>query len=298
MVPTEYEITISGPRPDITELYKKFASSRARIAESTRNEVGPQATIFINEPEDDIDSRLTFLAGLINRAEEDETKEIFEIHVRNLSRSEPVAGSAQFLTPFSPVPGLLVRPWLAGQASHIPADPEAIILDPDFAFGTGKHPTTRLCLELLSQLFAKEKNFSGLKDSTVLDLGCGTGLLAIVAARLGAGKVLGLDINHQAVIAARRNVSINGLAGKIEIRQGSLEMTPEKYDLVLANLVTSVLLQAGKEMAPHLCKQGRAIVSGFSLKQAPDMRRFFTRQGLKIEDQTTTEGWAALLLSR
>lgn len=162
-------------------------------------------------------------------------------------------------------------------------------LDPGMAFGTGLHPTTRMCLLACERLVTH-----GMK---VLDLGTGSGILAIAAAKLGAESVLGLDVDSVAAGVAARNVEMNGLVDRITTRQGSIEqaMTSEGYDLVLANIIASVIV----DLAPSLQKVTRPggvlVVSGIIQEREEWVREALLMSGLQI-DETYSEGdWRAMV---
>jgi ribosomal protein L11 methyltransferase len=144
------------------------------------------------------------------------------------------------------------RLWIV-PSWHDAPDPTAtnLILDPGMAFGTGSHPTTRLCLEwLCAEVHGNE---------SVLDYGCGSGILGIAAARLGAGRVLGVDIDPHALVAARNNAERNNAS--LELRSSS-DPLDECFDLVVANILTNPLCL----LAPLLCSRagtnGRMALSG------------------------------------
>lgn len=142
---------------------------------------------------------------------------------------------------------------------HAAPDPAAInlILDPGMAFGTGSHPTTRLCLEWLSDaIHGGEK---------VLDYGCGSGILAIAAAKLGAGSVLGVDIDDNALTAARDNAANNQVT--LELRH-SREPLDKTFDLVVANILTNPLCVLAPLLAARVAPGGRIALSGILESQA------------------------------
>lgn len=142
---------------------------------------------------------------------------------------------------------------------HATPDPAAInlILDPGMAFGTGSHPTTRLCLDWLSETIRGGEK--------VLDYGCGSGILAIAAAKLGAGSVLGVDIDDNALTAARDNAAKNRVT--LELRH-SREPLEETFDLVVANILTNPLCVLAPLLAARVAPGGRIALSGVLESQA------------------------------
>ncbi|HWP34841.1 MAG TPA: 50S ribosomal protein L11 methyltransferase, partial [Thermodesulfobacteriota bacterium] len=148
-------------------------------------------------------------------------------------------------------PGIVVAPtW-----DSYDARPGEIVLrlDPGLAFGTGTHPSTRLCLAALAALRPVGR---------VLDLGTGSGILAIAAAKLGAREVLALDTDPVAVGVARANVARNDVAGAVRVEPGSLEAASGRFDCALANLAAAPLLAMAGELAERLSPGGVAVLSG------------------------------------
>jgi ribosomal protein L11 methyltransferase len=177
---------------------------------------------------------------------------------------------------------LTVRPpW--EPASDTPID---LVIDPGRAFGTGAHATTRLCLELLLELEAPQGPF--------IDVGSGSGVLAIAAAKLGFGPVLALDVEREAVQATGENAERNGV--ELEVRRFDLraEAVPEA-DTVAANLL-GPLLRDWAARAPKL--PGRLIASGLLTSEADAIAEAFTSRGLHQLERRTGGEWSALLLER
>ena len=173
-------------------------------------------------------------------------------------------------------------------------DSGTVIIDAENAFGTGKHPSSCLCLQFLVSA-ARSSSREG-KGGDVLDFGCGTGLLAIAAIALGARKALGVEIDRQSVQTARKNVALNRLEHRITIRQGSWEEVQGKFDLVLANLVPAVLFRTGQNIPNHLKDEGRAVIAGFGRNQMGDMERFFMDAGLFTQKTMIQDGWGLLVM--
>jgi ribosomal protein L11 methyltransferase len=167
-------------------------------------------------------------------------------------------------------------------------------LDPGMAFGTGMHPTTQLCLETLEDEVSPGGN--------VIDLGCGSGILAIAAAKLGAGRVLGVDIDPQAVRTARENVLLNGVELSVEIRPGSLqELLKEERSasLVVANILAVVvreMLAAG--LAGTVQPRGRLVLSGILEEQSAAVEDAIREAGLRVEEKRIRQDWVALVAEK
>ena len=157
-----------------------------------------------------------------------------------------------------------------------------IELDPGMAFGTGSHPTTRLCLEWLCEAVTP--------GASVLDYGCGSGILSIAAVRLGAGDVLGIDIDEKAVEAARDNAQRNHVAMRL---QHSGQPLSEQFDIVVANILTNPLKVLAPLLAARVAPGGRIALSGVLVEQANDVIAAYA-PFIALEVGDTHEGWARL----
>lgn len=179
------------------------------------------------------------------------------------------------------------RLWIVPSWHEAP-NPEAInlILDPGMAFGTGSHPTTRLCLEWL------EREVRG--GETVLDYGCGSGILAIAAARLGCASVTGVDIDPQAVIAANNNAEANNVTATFFDSADSLS---GQFDLVVANILSNPLKILAAAICAHVQPGGKLALSGILAEQAEEIIEIY-RPWLALTIADQREGWVCLAGSR
>jgi ribosomal protein L11 methyltransferase len=179
---------------------------------------------------------------------------------------------------------LVIRPtWRRHRA--LPGD-VVIALDPGMAFGTGLHPSTRLCLVALESL--------ELDGARVLDVGCGSGILSIAAARLGAHRVDGVDTDPIAIEATLANVRRNRLVRRIRPRLGTLPSDRGPFDVVLANLVASVLVALASELAAELAYGGTIVASGIVVDREADVRVAFEAAGLSVGQRDIDGDWIAL----
>ncbi len=175
-----------------------------------------------------------------------------------------------------------------------------LALDPGAAFGTGLHPTTRLCLRALER-HALEGRLEGAR---VLDVGCGSGILGLAALRLGAASVFGVDTDSLAVETAAANARRNRLARRTRFRSGSLPSGAPAFDLVLANLIASLLVELASLLAAELRPAsrgrppGRLVASGIFVDREPDVRRAFEAVGLAVRERETEGEWVALEAER
>jgi ribosomal protein L11 methyltransferase len=168
-------------------------------------------------------------------------------------------------------------------------------LDPGMAFGTGLHPTTRLCLAALETLADEGRVAGGPAGSArVLDVGCGSGILAIAAGKLGARDLLGVDTDPIAVESTLANACLNGLTRRIRVRQGSVPTGEPPFDLVLANLIASLLVQLAPDLRAELAPGGRILASGIFRDREADVVAAFGAAGLTMGRRWAEEDWVAL----
>ena len=170
--------------------------------------------------------------------------------------------------------------------------PEDVVLalDPGMAFGTGLHPTTRLCLAGVEALADR----GVLAGTRVLDLGCGSGILAIAALKFGAASALGLDTDPIAIEATLANARRNALIRRLRAREGSLPSRQSPFDVVLANLIAGLLVPLAGGLADELRPGGVLLASGIFVDREGDVRAAFEAVGLEITGRTAEGDWVAL----
>ena len=222
----------------------------------------------------------------------------------------------QFFKPFYLTEGLLITPSWEGSATQGSAAPckendLVVTIDPGMAFGTGQHATTKLCAELLLKFLKQNPNCS------VLDLGTGSGILAIIAHKAGASKVTAVDIDPEALDAARENFEKNGCADKItlldNIERDEVPRVADPrdadprdavpFDLIVANILSSTLVQLKPELERLLAPQGTLIVSGILKEETDEFCRNFQdfrvcdpSQRGGVREKHFLEDWAAFLI--
>jgi ribosomal protein L11 methyltransferase len=171
--------------------------------------------------------------------------------------------------------------------------PEDVVieLDPGMAFGTGLHPTTQMCLVALEEL-----NRPG---ASVLDMGTGSGILAIAGAKLGAERVLAVDNDPVAVKTARGNVAANGVQDIVRVARGSLPDVSGSYDLVVVNILAKVIVEmAHAGLATRVRAGGTLIAAGIIDDQSAKVVAALEQNGLELVDQRQVEDWVCLLAQR
>ncbi len=183
-------------------------------------------------------------------------------------------------------------------ADKVPEGVEALWIEAAMAFGTGHHDTTKGCLEALDRLAAQ-----GFQPRRVVDIGCGTAVLAMAAARLWPVTVLASDIDAVAVDTAAANVIANGLDGRvicIEAAGFAHQMLEDNapYDLVLANILKQPLIDLAPQMAAMVAPGGRIILSGILVTQADEVVEIYEAQGFSVDRRDDLGDWSALTLAR
>lgn len=177
----------------------------------------------------------------------------------------------------------------------VPRGPNTLLIDAGEAFGTAHHATTQGCLLALDQL-ARQRRFE-----RVLDLGCGSGVLAIAAARaLPRAKIEASDNDPQAISVARNNARLNGVAGRIRVRIAEGlprgRVREASYDLILANILADPLVAMAPDVARALAPGGVAVLSGLLVRQAERVIAAYRSQGLALADHRRIAGWSTLTL--
>ncbi|MFY0990344.1 50S ribosomal protein L11 methyltransferase [Halomonas sp. C05BenzN] len=184
------------------------------------------------------------------------------------------------------------RLWIV-PSWHEPPEPGAVNLhlDPGLAFGTGTHPTTALCLEWLDGLAVADE----IEGREVLDVGCGSGILAIAALRLGAAGAVGTDIDPQALQASRDNAQRNDVAER-DLRLCYPEQLDagETFPIVVANILAGPLVELAPMIAGHVAPGGRLTLSGILEHQAEEVLEAYRAEGLLMEAPVGREGWVRL----
>ena len=196
--------------------------------------------------------------------------------------------------------GLLILPaWLPCPPEH--AERRLIAMDPGSAFGTGSHPTTRLCLEALELLAARTPE--GLAGLRVADLGCGSGVLGLAALRLGAASVAAADTDSLAVRATTDNAALNGLTPQVRVQLGSVEALAELLeaqpaDLLLCNILAPVIQALCPAFNTVLAANGVGLLSGLLVDQAPALQLALRDEGWQAELTAEQSQWGLMTIRR
>ena len=169
-------------------------------------------------------------------------------------------------------------------------DQKLIRLDPGLAFGTGGHTTTQLVLLAMERAMTK--------PLSVMDVGTGSGILAIAASLMGAKNVLATDISDEAVTAAQENIKLNGIDNITVKKANLLKDTKHSFDLIIANILAEILLDLIPDLDDHLNKNGQVIFSGIDYKQLPKIEKSLNENGFEIKMKMQEKRWIGLLIGR
>lgn len=183
---------------------------------------------------------------------------------------------------------LIVPSW-----EHVEQNDDSVILriDPGMAFGTGGHETTRLCLELLEEILNR---MPAMTIPSLLDLGTGSGILAMAAVKLGAGRVWAVDIDPLAVEVASENIAINELSDLIRCDTTPLESISENFDILLANILAEELVRLAPQLVARLQTGGSLVLSGILAEKEALVRNGFTSCSLQYMETRHSGEWVAL----
>lgn len=175
---------------------------------------------------------------------------------------------------------------------YLHIDGEIIIeLDPGMAFGTGTHETTKMCAELLEK-YVKE-------DFLVLDVGCGSGILSIIAAKLGASEVYAVDIDEVAVRVANENNELNHTNTIVTTSVGIIDNVPvQKYDIVVANIIASVIVDIAVQVPEYLNESGLFLTSGIIKERKEEVIEAYIAHGFKLIDDKELGEWVAMVFTK
>lgn len=214
----------------------------------------------------------------------------YSIQIAGCEAQDWVNNWKQYFHPMPIGEKLLIRPtW---EEEYDAGGRTVLHLEPGLAFGTGSHPTTRLCLETLEKIVKP--------GDSVLDVGCGSGILSIAALLLGADSALGIDIDKLAVKTANENARKNGLDERrfLAVEGNLTDKVCETYDIVVANIVADVILQFNKTAAAYLKAGGTYITGGIIDTREDEVLCSFAQNGFTVKARFEDKGWLVFVLTK
>lgn len=177
----------------------------------------------------------------------------------------------------------------------LPEEGDIIIeINPGMAFGTGTHATTRMCLEAIEHLIRN----SSKPIRSMLDVGMGSGILSIAATKLGIKKIVGIDIDPIALTCAKQNIAKNHVADRVSIKEVSLKKLNRRFDLVVANILTDILIKLRNDLCSHLNKNGILILSGILSENKSRVDKKFTSKKLSLIDSYHDTDWICMVFQK
>lgn len=195
----------------------------------------------------------------------------------------------QFFKPHRVSERLAVRPpW---EEADFGDQVQLLVIEPGMAFGTGTHPTTRLCMKALDELLAASHS----EPASMLDVGCGSGILSISAVKLTQGlRALALDVDPEAHRVTQENSEVNGTQDRVQVLSGLLEEVQEPAALVVANILAHILLRLRDDLVRCTEPGGQLLLSGIGAGQEEEVKASFQAAGMELVRQQELEGWVAL----
>lgn len=214
----------------------------------------------------------------------------YSIQIDDCATEDWVNNWKQYFHPMPIGEKLLIRPtW---EDEYDAGGRKVLHIEPGLAFGTGSHPTTKLCLETLEKYIDE--------NSTVLDIGCGSGILSIASLLLGAKSAFGVDIDSLAVKTAQANALENGFdESKFKAVQGNLsDKVSEKYNVVVANIVADIIMEFNKEVGKYLENDGVYITGGIIESREDEVLLSFAQNGFEVKERFEEKGWLVFVVKK
>jgi ribosomal protein L11 methyltransferase len=199
----------------------------------------------------------------------------------------------RFFKPLRITKNIIVKPsWERYSAT---GRETVIEIDPGMAFGTGQHPSTSMCLEAMEEILLKDRTFQKWR---VLDVGTGTGILGISAAKLGASSVMCVDIDDQAVEIAHKNVAVNHVGDRVVIVNSDVAKIKGTFELIVANLTAETLIKIKSHLVKMMEKGGYLVISGIFEKNRQDVEKAFTRDDLISHKVIADKEWVCYVYKK
>jgi ribosomal protein L11 methyltransferase len=199
----------------------------------------------------------------------------------------------KYFKPLRVTKNIIIKPtW----ERYSPGGHDIIIeIDPGMAFGTGQHPSTRMCLQAMEDLILQDRTA---RSWRVMDVGAGTGILGIAAAKLGAGKVICVEIDKQAAEIAGENIRTNGVEDKVDVIYQDVTTIHETFDLIVANLTAKMLIKLRAHLISLLKRGGVVVMSGIIEQNREDMEHHFFAEPFVVQRTITEKEWLCYVLTK
>ncbi|MFA5527093.1 MAG: 50S ribosomal protein L11 methyltransferase [Peptostreptococcales bacterium] len=211
-----------------------------------------------------------------------------QFHIRNVKDEDWLHNWKKYFKPIPITEKIIIKPGWEKYEKKC-SDEIVIEIDPGMAFGTGTHETTSMCIEFLEKYIEKDLD-------TVMDVGCGSGILSIVAEKLGAPKVLGIDIDPVAVEVAKENVRDNASHERVYIFQGDLTKENDfKADIIVANIIAEAIIYLCKDIKKNLTHKRLLIVSGIIIEKKDDVVKALVENNFSILETKIKGEWVAMV---
>ena len=240
-----------------------------------------------NEQGEDIITKVDKALTHLKEDDVDNSYGTLELNVSIVDDGDWKDNWKQFYKPMEIGDRLVVTPaWEQVESNKL-----ILKIDPGMAFGTGSHETTSLCLEYLQEI--------DLTNKSVLDVGCGSGILSQGAVLLGAKNAVGCDIDEAAVTAAKNNAALNEISAKVEYFKGDLlDSVSGKFEIVVANIVADIVMALTDDIGKVICDNGIFISSGIIVERVPEVVTHIEQRGFEILEIRQKRGWAAVKARR
>lgn len=184
----------------------------------------------------------------------------------------------------------VVPAWLEAPS---PEPTHVVRINPGAAFGSGTHESTQLALTLVDQVLLSRPG-----TRTLLDVGCGSGILSILAAKCGVGQVLGIDSDHGVFDNAGENLALNGVASSVSVSDRPLERLTDQFDVVVANIIAPILVSIAAALVPRVADGGMLVLSGLLETQVAEVMSAYSEQGMETVETVARNEWRGLLCQR
>lgn len=221
-----------------------------------------------------------------------------EIKVRNMPDENWAHSWRRFFKPTEVSKGIVIKPtW----EPYKPKGKEQLIieLDPGMAFGTGLHATTKLCIDACRRYVWRDDLFGArMLAHNALDVGTGSGILAILLAKLGIPRTVAFDVDPVAVEVAKENAKLNGVLDRIEVRKASINRIAESFDIVVANILAETIVSMRDQLIDRLNHNGILILSGILKQKGADVKRAFQHAEVDFVESLNDEDWTCLVFRK